>query len=77
MPGDIYIYVGKRDSPVPLIYQKLYITKFYANNGYFKRSRAKHIPGDADKIDIPFSFADKIALHCSFVHFVKHYDSSF
>lgn len=74
---DIYIDVANGDSPAPWIYQKLYKTRSYAHDRYFKRSRGNHISGDADKIDVPSSFADKIALHCSFDHFVKNYDSKF
>ena len=76
-PGDIYIDVANGDSPAPWIYQKLYKTKSYAHDRYFKRTSGTHISGDADKINVPSSFADKIALHCSFDHFVKDYDSRF
>ncbi len=76
-PGDIYIDVANGDSPAPWIYQKLYKTDSYAHDRYFKSTIGNHISGNADKIDVPSSFANKIALHCSFDHFVKSYDSKF
>ena len=76
-PNDIYIDVANGDSPAPWIYQKLYQTKSYAHDRYFKNSEGRYISGDADHLDVDNSFADKIGLHCAFDHFVKDYDSKF
>lgn len=75
---DIYIDIANSNSPSPEIYNKIYKCKTYRQDLIFPEGiNGNVIGGNACNMPIEDEFATKMALHCSFEHFVGNSDIEF
>ncbi|MHB8156627.1 MAG: class I SAM-dependent methyltransferase [Desulfocucumaceae bacterium] len=74
--GDIFIDIASEHSPLPDICQRVYgANSFRQDIMYLPGISGDRIGGDACSLPVPGSFADKVALTCSFEHFEGDSDS--
>lgn len=77
-PGQIYIDIASQNGAAAEIYGRLYgITAYQQDLDFPAGLNGRKIGGDAANMTLPESFADSMALHCSFEHFEGDSDSRF
>lgn len=77
-PGQVFVDVASQNGVAAEVFERLRGVEAYAQDLDFPAGlRGREIGGDAGAMPVPDSFADAMALHCSFEHFEGDADARF